>query len=96
MQLAILWLRPYPSIMTKTITIPGNLISDLGLSEGDSAEALVEVSDGNAVISITSPLKPNNEAKGKRPDFAARINSVFGDKTIESNPILKEREESKW
>lgn len=83
--------------MTKTISIPKKFISELGLSEGECAAATVEVRDGNALISVSSQADiESDETQRKRPDFAARIQSTFGDKTIESNPILKEREESKW
>jgi len=53
----------------------------------------VEVSKrGKVVALITAPPQPKASGPKKRPDFAARLKRIFGDKVLDGNIIVEERE----
>ena len=43
-----------------------------------------------------TPVKPDAGKKVVWPDFAARRKAIFGDSPPIPNPILEEREQSRW
>jgi prevent-host-death family protein len=53
----------------------------------------VEVSKrGKIVALITAPLASKAVRPGKRPDFAARLKRIYGDKALSGNIIVEERD----
>ena len=53
----------------------------------------VEVSKrGKIVALITAPPAPKPVRPKKRPDFAARLKRIYGDKVLPGNIIVEERE----
>lgn len=53
----------------------------------------VEVSKrGKVVALITQPQTPKPTGPRKRPDFAARLKRIYGDKVLPGNIIVEERD----
>jgi prevent-host-death family protein len=53
----------------------------------------VEVSKrGKVVALITQPPTPKPAGPRKRPDFAARLKRIYGDKVLPGNIIVEERD----
>ena len=58
---------------------------------------LVEVSKhGKIVALITPPTAPKPVRPRKRPDFAARLKRIYGDKIFSGNVIVEERESGRY
>ena len=52
---------------------------------------------GRVVAHLTPPsLKPPRGRKSVRPDFAARLRRIYGDKVFSDNIVLEERASSRW
>ena len=70
-------------------------------NEFSSVLALVAQGEEVTVLNRTRPVAricpplPQPPAECELPDFAARAQALFGNKTI-SNVVLEEREESRW
>ncbi len=53
----------------------------------------VEISKrGKVVALLTQPPAPTLRRPKKRPDFAARLRRIYGDKALPGNVIVEERE----
>lgn len=58
------------------------------VSEGEQ----VEISKRGKVVALLTPPPAPTRAKGKsRPDFAARLKRIYGDKVLPGNIIIEER-----
>ena len=55
----------------------------------------VTVLNRNRPVARLLPPRPDGPAAVEMPDFGARVRAIFGDKVI-ANPVLEEREESRW
>ena len=58
----------------------------------------VEISKrGRVVARLTPPRqKSSRMLKTGRPDFAARLKRIFGNKVLRGNIVVEEREASRW
>jgi antitoxin (DNA-binding transcriptional repressor) of toxin-antitoxin stability system len=63
----------------------GNVIS--WVQDGES----VAVSKRGEVIAIITPPPIKKKRAAKRPDFAARMKRIFGDKVFKENTIVMDR-----
>ncbi len=53
----------------------------------------VEISKRGRIIALLSPPPQRNSGKPKkRPDFAARLKRIYGDKVLPGNSVLEDRE----
>jgi len=46
---------------------------------------------GKIVALISPPRRPNPQRRKKRPDFAARLKRIYGNKVLTGNIIVEER-----
>jgi len=52
----------------------------------------VGISKHGKLVALLSPPPPDRRrGRGKRPDFAARLKRIYGDKTFPKNIVLEER-----
>ena len=57
----------------------------------------VEITSNRRVVARLMPPPSAKARKGKRPDFAARLRRIYGDmKPLAENPVVREREDSRW
>ena len=59
------------------------------IEEGEQVEIRKR---GKLVALISPPLPPKRSGRKKRPDFAARLKRIFGDKVLPGNIIVDERD----
>ena len=59
------------------------------IEEGEQVEIRKR---GKPVALISPPLPPKRSRRKKRPDFAARLKRIFGDKVLPGNIIVDERD----
>ena len=53
----------------------------------------VEVSKRGKIVALISPPPPLKPVRaGKRPDFAARLKRIYGDKVLSGSVIVEERD----
>ena len=52
----------------------------------------VSISKRGKVVALLSPPPPNRRHRGpKRPDFAARLKRIYGDKVLSTNIVVEDR-----
>jgi prevent-host-death family protein len=51
----------------------------------------VEVTNRGKVVALITAPKPKPTGPKKRPDFAARLKRIYGDKVLSGNIIVEER-----
>jgi prevent-host-death family protein len=51
----------------------------------------VEISKRGKIIALLSPPTPIKSKPRKRPDFAARLKRIYGDKVFSDNIVVEER-----
>jgi len=52
----------------------------------------VSISKRGKVVALLSPPPPNRRHRGpKRPDFAARLKRIYGDKVFSTNIVVEDR-----
>ena len=57
----------------------------------------VEITSNRRVVARLLPVSPAKVKRAKRPDFAARLKRIYGNlPPLAHNPVLRERDESKW
>jgi prevent-host-death family protein len=52
----------------------------------------VEISKRGKIVALLSPPASKPARSKKRPDFAARLRRIYGDKVLPGNVIVEERE----
>ena len=52
----------------------------------------VEVTKRGKIVALITAPKPKLTRPKKRPDFAARLKRIYGDKVLRGNIIVEERE----
>lgn len=77
----------------KTATVR-ELRHDFGtvLSWVEEGEAVQISKRGKVVALLSPPPPPKRLLRKKRPDFAARLKRIYGDKVLDGNIVVEERE----
>jgi antitoxin (DNA-binding transcriptional repressor) of toxin-antitoxin stability system len=52
----------------------------------------VEISKRGKIVAVISPPLVKKSRPKKRPDFAARLRRIYGDKVLTGNIVVEERE----
>lgn len=56
----------------------------------------VEIRKRGEVVARLTPPPRNSRKVARRPNFAARLKRIFGDKILPGNIVVEERERSNW
>jgi len=77
----------------KTATVR-QLRHDFGsvLSWVEEGEAVSISKRGKIIALLSPPLRDRRRRRAKRPDFAARLKRIYGDKIFSRNIVVEERE----
>lgn len=60
----------------------------------EQGEAIEITKRGRTIALLSPPPFPKKRKAGTRPDFAARLKRIFGDKVVSGDAVVEERESS--